>query len=173
GADDQMRVRVPASEHLDDVADRRALERGDDADLARQGRKRSFATDVEEAVLLQLLFQLFECELERAKSLWLHVLAVDLILAARLVDGDLPACDDVGTVHGFELQISQRRAEHEALQLRSVVLQREIEMAVVPDLAVGEFTFDPHLEQLTLEEISHTNGEVADRVNPSGFGIRG
>ena len=47
-ADDDVRVRVAAAQHLDDVAHRRAVERGDDADLARQRGQRALAARVEQ-----------------------------------------------------------------------------------------------------------------------------
>src|SRR5581483_569939 len=95
GADDQMRVRVAPAEHVDDVANRRAVKRGDDADLARQRRQRPLAVGIEEPFLLQPLLQLLEGDLQRADALRLEVLAFELIFASRLVDGDLAARDHV------------------------------------------------------------------------------
>ena len=55
-------------EHLDDVAERRAVERRDDADLARQRGQRPFARRVEQPFGLQLLLQLLERQLQRAEA---------------------------------------------------------------------------------------------------------
>ena len=65
---------------------RRAVERGDDADLAGQGGKRALARRGEEPLGLQLPLQLLERELQRAEALRLEVLAHELIFALRLVD---------------------------------------------------------------------------------------
>ena len=85
-ADDEVRVGVAPAQHLDDVADRRAVERRDDADLARQRRQRPLARGVEQPFGLQPLLQLIERELQRAEPVRLEVLADQLIFALRLVD---------------------------------------------------------------------------------------
>ena len=103
-----LHVRVPASQHVDDVADGGAVERRDDADLSRQRRQRPFARGVEQSLFLEPLLQLIEGELERAETLGLQVLADELILALRLVDGNLAAGDDLEAVGRLELQIAQR-----------------------------------------------------------------
>ena len=148
--DDEVRVGVAPAEHLDDVADRRAVERGDDADLARQRRQRPLARGVEQPFGLQPLLQLIEGELQRAEPLRLEVLADELIFALGLVDRDAAARDDVQAVVRLELQVAQRRAEHHALDLRAGVLQREVQVAGVPDAAVRELALDPDFEELGL-----------------------
>ena len=85
-ADHEVRVRVAPPQHLDDVADRRAVERRDDADLARQRRQRPLARRVEQPFGLQPLLQLIERELQRAETVRLEVLADELVFALRLVD---------------------------------------------------------------------------------------
>ena len=42
------------------------------------------------------------------------------------------------------------------------VLQREVEMAGVPDAAVRELALDPHFEELGFEQIADANGELGD-----------
>src|SRR3954471_4174436 len=138
-----MRVRVAAPEHLDDVPDRRAIERGDDSDLPRQRREPAFARRVEEPLGLEFLLQLRERELKRAKAMRLEVLADDLVFALRVVDADAAAGDDAQTVLRLEFQVADRRAEHHGLDLRATVLQREVQMASVPQPAVRDFPLDP------------------------------
>ncbi len=89
-----VRVRIASSQHVDDVADRGAVEGRHDADLARQRRQRPLARGVEQPLGLQALLELIEGELERAESLRLQVLADQLVLALRLVDRDLSTRDD-------------------------------------------------------------------------------
>ena len=100
---------IAPAEHLDDVADRGAVERRDDADLARQRRQRPLARLVEQPFGLQPLLQLLEGELQRAEPLRLEVLADDLVLALRLVDRHAAARDDAQAVRRLELQVAQRR----------------------------------------------------------------
>ena len=87
-ANHEVRVRVAAAQHVDDVAHGRAVERGDDADLAGQRGQRPLAAPVEQAFGREPLLQLLEGELQRAEPLGLEVLADDLILALRVVDAD-------------------------------------------------------------------------------------
>jgi hypothetical protein len=70
-----MRVGVAALEHLDDVAHRGAVERGDDPDLARQRGQRTLAFGVEQTGRRQPLLQLLERQLPRAEPFGLQVLA--------------------------------------------------------------------------------------------------
>src|SRR6185436_19395533 len=78
-ADDEVRGRVPALEDLDDVANRRAVERRDDADLARPERQRPLSRTIEQPFALEPRLQLIERELQRAESVRLPVLADDLV----------------------------------------------------------------------------------------------
>ena len=71
--DDQVRVRIAAAQHADDVAQRRAVDRGDDADAAGQCGQRPLAGLVEQPLGGELLLQLLEGELQRAQALRLHV----------------------------------------------------------------------------------------------------
>ena len=154
-ANDEMRVRIAAAEHLDDVANRRAVERCDDADLAGQRRQRPLARGVEQPFCLQPLLQLIEGELQRAEPVRLQVLADELILALRLVHRDASARHDAQAVGRLELQIAQRGPENDAANLRAGVLQGEVQMPGVPDPAVGELAFDPDFEELGFEQVAN------------------
>ena len=162
GANDEMRVRIAAAEHFDDVANRRAVERRDDADLAGQRRKRALARRVEEPFGLQPPLQLIERELQRAEAVRLHALADDLIFALRLVHADAPAHDDVQAVFGLELQRAHVRLEHDRFDLRAGIFQREVQMAGVPEPAVGNFCLDPDLGVRIFQNVADVRGEVAD-----------
>ena len=102
-----MRVGIAAAQHLDDVAHGRAVERRDDADLARQRRQRALAALVEQPFACEPLLELIERELQRAEALGLEVLADDLILALRVVDADAAARDDAQSVLRLEAQIAR------------------------------------------------------------------
>ena len=104
--DDEVDVGMAAGEDLDDIAERRSGERRDDADLRRQRRQRPLARKIEEALGLELLLQLLERQLQRAETLRLKVVAEQLILALRLVDGQPPARHHAQSVFGLELQIA-------------------------------------------------------------------
>ena len=157
-----MGIRVSPPQHLDDVANRRAVERRDDADLARERRERPLPRRVEQPFRLQLLFQLLEGELQRAEAVRLEMLADQLIFALRLVDGYAAARDDAQSVGRLEFEVAQRRPENHRADLRGAVLEREIQVAGVPHAAVRELAFDPHLEELGLEQIANADGQLGD-----------
>ncbi len=151
---------MPAAENLDHVANRGAVERRDDADLAGKGGQCTFACLVEQPLGLQACPELVERELEGSEALRLEMIADQLILALRFVDGDLAACHDLQAIGGLELEVAQRRAEHEPAHLRRGVLQREVQMAGVPDLAVRQLAFDPDLEEFLFETIADLDREI-------------
>ncbi len=151
--DDHVRVRIPPAEHLEDVADRRAVERGDDADLARQRRQRPLARRVEQPLGLQALLELLERQLQGAEPLGSMSLADDLVLALRLVDAEAAARDDVQAVLELELQrTAAADLNMTASQLRAGVLQREVDVAGVPQPAVGDLALDPDVRPCRLEQ---------------------
>ena len=148
-----------------DVADRRALERGHDADGARQQRQRTLARRGEQPFGLEPALQLLEGELERAEPARLEVLTDDLHLAARLVDLELAAGDDVLAVGGLEAEQPQVAAEHHRLDLRGVVLEREVEMPRGGRPGVRDLALEPDLEELLLQAARDGRGQLADRVD--------
>ena len=164
-----MGVRVAATKHLDDVAHRGAVERGDDADLARQRRQRTLAPWIEESLALQPFLQLIEGQLPRAQALRLQMLADDLILALRVVDGDAPARHHAEAVFDLEAQIADVRAEHHRFDLRAGVLQREVDVSGLGDEAVRDLTLDPDLEESLLERLANPLGELRDGEDTTRF----
>ena len=112
--------------------------------------------------------QLLVGELQRAQAPRLHVLADQLVLAARIVDAEPAAGHDVDAVFGLEAQQPQRRSEHHALHLRVGVLQREIEMAGVPHPGPRQLALDPDLGEARLDEIAQRRSEFAHRDHAPG-----
>jgi hypothetical protein len=173
GTNDEMRVGVPPRQHLDDVANRRTVERGDDPDLPRQRRQRPLAGGVEQAFGVKPLLQLIERQLQRAEPLGLEVLADELILAFGLVHRQAPACHHAHAVARLEFQIAERRPENHAAHLRAGVFQGEVQMAGVPDPTVRELALDPHLGQLGFQQIADADRQLRDGENPAGGHRRG
>ena len=95
--------------------------------------------------------QLLERELQRAAALRLEMLADELIFALRFVDRQPAARDDVNAVVDLEFQVAVGRAEHHRLELRGLILEREVDVAGVPHPAVRDFAFDPELAEARLE----------------------
>ena len=74
------------------------MQRGDNPDLAGEQRQWAFPGRFEQAVGFECAFQLVERYLQRAHPLWLQLLAHDLILALRLVNGHTAPRDDPQSV---------------------------------------------------------------------------
>ena len=109
-----VRLGIAAVQHREDVANRRAVERGDHADLPRQHRQRPLARLIEQPFGGEPPLQLLERQLQRAQPARLERLADDLILALGVVDAHAAARDDVLAVLDLELEEPRRRAEHHA-----------------------------------------------------------
>ena len=152
GIELHVNIREAALEDAENVSNRRAGGRGDDADAARQDRQRLFARFVEEALFLQLLFKLLEGELERAESDRLDVRDVNLIFAAQFVDAERAAHGDVQAVLGAELQGASLVAETDAANLRARIFQGEVEMSRLRRAVIRDFAFDPDVAEGALEK---------------------
>jgi hypothetical protein len=132
----------------------------------------ALAALVEEAFARQPLFELIEGELPGAESFRLEVLADQLIFALRIVDGDAASSDHAQAVLWLEPQTKQRGAEHHAFDLGVRVLQREVHVAGVPDLAVRELAFHPDLEELFFKQRPDSARQLGDGVNAPFLGGR-
>ena len=166
GLDHDVRRGVSASEDLENVVDGGAIERGDDPDLARQRGQRALARRVEQPFLLQTRLELFERQLQRAESLWFEMLADQLVLAFGLVHRYAAARHHLQSVFRLELQIPERGAKDDAFDLRSGVLQREVQMAGVPQPAVRQLAFDPDFVELGFDQIADARRELTDGQRP-------
>src|SRR5262245_12546813 len=91
-----------------------------------------------------------------------HVLADELILALGLVNGETATRNDAEAVSWLELEIPERRTENDASDLSGRVLEREIQMAGVPEPAIGQFAFDPHLKELVFQHVPEPDRQFRD-----------
>ena len=69
GADDDVGRGVPPGQHLENIPQRSAVQRGDDPDLAGEQRQRAFPARLEQSVGCERAFQLVERDLQRAHTL--------------------------------------------------------------------------------------------------------
>ena len=115
-----------------------------------------------------LLLQLFERELQRAAALRLEMLADDLIFAFRFIDRQPAARDDVDAVLDLEFQVAVGRTEHDRLDLRGLILEREVDVAGVPHPAVRDFALDPELPEAGLEGRADAGGQLRDGDDAGG-----
>ena len=106
---------------------------------------------------------MLEGKLQGAEAHWLDVLDVNLIFAARLIDADGAAHGDVEAVLGAKLQALQLGAETDAANLRARILEREVQMAGLRGVGVGDFALDGDVGKFAGEQVADAAGKVADR----------
>ena len=162
-----MGIRIAAPQHVDDVAQRRAVERRDDANLAGQGRERPFPRGLEQPFGLEPPLELLEGQLAGTHPVRLQVLADDLVLALRFVDTQPATRDDAEAVLRREAQSARGRSEHHAFQLSAGILEREVQVAGAPALEIRELPVDPHVAVGRLEQFAHRGGQLGHREDPA------
>src|SRR5580765_7349412 len=96
--------------------------------------------------------------------------ADQLVFAFRFVDRQASARDHPRAVGRLESQVTKRRLEHEATQLRAFILEREVEVPGVPDAAIRQFAFDPDLADLLLEGVANADRQLGDREDSPWVG---
>ena len=147
--------RETAPDHGQDIAYRGAGWRGDQRQPADEGRKRTLAPGVQQALGGELALELFKSPLQRAFAGFLHMADDQLVVAARLVQPD-PALHAhqlaIGRVEG---QGSAAGAEHGAAHLGAGVLEREVQVAGRGFGQVGDFSFQPHRRHGIVEQLPH------------------
>ena len=111
-----------------------------------------FAVAVEKAFLLQLLFQLFERELESADPFRLDILEDELVFPARLVYADPSPADHLHPVLKRELEKPLGGPEQHGADLALFVLERKIGMSGLGKREIGDFPFDPDIGERSFEQ---------------------
>ena len=130
--------------------------------MRRKARQRAFALVVEQALGGQLLLALLEGQLQRAVALRLHGFDVELVLAARLVDADPAAAQDLQPVLGLHLEVHGVLPEADAFELRLIVLEREVVVAAGGAAAVGDLPRHPHALEDILEQRADDRRQLGD-----------
>ena len=149
-----VRERKTPRDHAEHVADRGATGRSHDANTAREARQRSLARRIEQAFRREPRLQKLELAPERAFAGFLEMLDDELKLAARFIQRDAPACDDVHAVGRLEAQPRAARLEHRAADECGRVLQRKVEMAGARAREVRDFAFEPDQRQRVFDEVA-------------------
>src|SRR5208282_2007509 len=163
GIEQHVHIGKAALEDAEDVADGRAGGRGDQPDAPRQQGQRLFARGIEQALGLEPLLQLLEGELEGAEANRLDLRDVHLILATKLVDAYGAAHGNFEAVLGAKFDSAQLVAKAGAADLGLLVLQREVDVAGLRRVGVGDFSLDPQVLELAFEQIADARGELAYR----------
>ena len=88
---------------------------------------------------------------------------IKLIFAARFVDADGAAHGDVQAVFGAKFQARELRAKTDATDLCEIVLEREVKMAGLRRMRVGDLALDENVGELAGKQIADARGEISHR----------
>jgi len=144
------------------VAQRRRRGRGHHADRARHRRQRPLALRIEQALGLQSRLQLQEALVQVAGTGAAHRLDRQLVVAARLVQGDRGPHLDAIAIARREVHVLRPPAEHDRAHLRRHVLQREVPVAAGGARHVRQFAADPDRRNAALQQPSNHAVQLAD-----------
>ena len=152
-----------ALEDAEHVLQHGALQGCDHADDFREDGQGALAVEVEEVLSGEAAFEFLEALLEAALAARADFGDLNLVLAARFVDGD-GATDE----HG--LAILQGKAdpaglalEHDGGEGGGGVLEGEVEMARAGGAEVGDLARDPDFAEVFLEQVADRGSQVGDR----------
>ena len=137
-------VRHTALECRQHVAQRGRLRTRDDAHRAREQRQRTLARLVEQAFGAELFLQAHERFVQRADAGAADGFDVDLVVAARAVQGDERAHLDLVAFARREPRVLGAAAEHDGTHLGRVILQREIPVAAGGTREIRDLAADPY-----------------------------
>jgi hypothetical protein len=160
GIDEKVDRGVATAADLDDIAQCRPVQAGDDADAAGELRER--AGVVEEALTAEAGFELLHGGEQSAEAGLLHGFSDELELAAGVVDGELAPQADGVAVFGPEAEELGLAAEEDDGELRVAVLEREVAVAAGCRTPVGDLAFDRDLRVGALDERAEGTDELAD-----------
>src|SRR5690606_17199898 len=106
-----------------------SIGRRHDANFAWEARQRLLEFRRKQPLCLKLALQPFKCYRQVAPPGWLHIVHVKLVGARLLIDCYPPTSNNSVSILRNSRQKSNIRAPHDALQLRKLVLQCEVEMS--------------------------------------------
>src|SRR6185437_11017238 len=182
GIDQDSNTFMPSAQNVKHVLQGSTAARSDDADSAGQLRNCLFARLIEQAFSSKFFLELLKCELQCSGAERLQEFGGELKFAARVIDGDAPASDDLHPVVWAKSQQARLAAEHHHPELGVTILEREIQMAGLSRTEVGNFTFHPDVSVAALhggtdsaDQISHAPDPPRGRLlkGESELGIRG
>ena len=161
GVDDDRQRRIAPLQYLQNIVQRRAAGGGDHPDAFCRGGQRLLELLIEQPFGAQALFQLLELLLQQAVAGGLHALGDQLVVAARFIQRDAGAHQDLLAVLRPEGDAAVAVAEHRAAHLGAVVFQREIPVAGGGLGEVGDLGGEPNLPHFHFQQLANRLIEAA------------
>ena len=159
---DQHMAGKAVTQAMQDVADHGAAGRGDDADDLGQEGQRPLARDIEQAFAGELLAALLQQLQQRALARQFDTVDDELIGRAAGIAGDAPGGDDLQPVFRGDCQTLGGHAPAHPIQLRFLILEREIEMAAGRALEAADFAPHPHAFEIAFQGAFDRLADLAD-----------
>ncbi len=151
---------------MQDVADRRAGGRGDDADALREAwAGDACAPAANRPSAVEFCAQFLELPLQGPQPGILHVIDDELIFAARLVEPDAGTHQHFLAVPRSEGAQHISLPEHGAAHLRGGIFEGEIPVAGAGPREIGDFRLQPQAAESALQQHSHLAIEARNAVN--------
>ncbi len=139
--------------------------RGDHPHAVGRGGKRFFILLIEQPFRGQRGFQLLILLLQKPFTRWLHALNDNLIITARLVQGDTGAYQHLLPVLRSEGHPAVAVAEHRAAHLGGIVLQGKVPVTGCRLGEIRDLSADPHLAYFLLKQQTDRLVKAADSIN--------
>jgi len=155
--------RAAVGQPVEDIADHRPGRRGDDADGARQERQRALAGLVEQSFGGEHATALVEQRHQRALPGQLDPLDHQLIFGPPGIGGELARGDHFGAILGRELQSPRLAPPQHRVDIRRLVLQREITMARSVALPPRNLAAHADMAERLLDRALQRPRQFADR----------
>ncbi len=168
GSDEDVHGGKSPLRYIQDVADDGARGRGDDPDPRGQVGDGFFVNGIEEALGLQLRFQLLEGDLQGTDAPGLGAVQDQLVFAAGPVHVHPRPADDVHPVLEVEFQRPGSGSEEHGPDLAFVVFEGEVEMTRGGPAEVGDLAFDPELIEGGFQDVLDLPREFRDGQNLAG-----
>src|SRR5262249_13810581 len=149
--DNHPEIGTSRAQHGENVVNRGATKRRDDAHATRQVRQRPLALRREESFVGELVAQLLELQAKGADPPRLEGVDVELKGPARFVEPHAAAGDDLEAVAWPEADARRCAPEEHGAELRLFVLQREVEVAGGRHPKIRDLADDPHSVETAIE----------------------
>jgi hypothetical protein len=151
---------MPAANHRHDVSDDSSGRRRNNSNAAREGRKRTLSSAVEESLSQQPRLELLKSKLERSGAARLQRLCDQLQLPAGLVYGDAAANEYGKPIGRTEAQHLRLPAEEDDRKLGVGIPQREVDVPRGSGTAVRDLSLHPEIAPAGFDLLPDTADEV-------------
>ena len=151
-----------AGQDVEHVLDCCARGRSDKSDNPRKFGNRLLVVLIKKPLFKELLFQRLKTCLKTPLPFHLHLLDHHLVLAALLIDRDVPKNLNLRAVSQSHATARGRTAKHDTGQLRAGILQGEVLVSAGLQPVIADFPLHPHRADVPLQHLTNFTRELGD-----------